>query len=68
MWDILDLILELLGWVPEWWRFCVCLLGSLAGAAVLYWLIPDRSLWIGLSTLLFVAGAGIGIVWQAVTR
>ena len=68
MWDVLDFIIDFLGSFPECWRFCVCLLGSFAGAAVCFWLIPDRGLWLGLSALLFIAGAGIGIVWQTRAR
>jgi len=63
MWDILEFICGI-GELFASWRFYACLLLSLALVGLIYLLIPDRAICLGLSIPVAVTGISTGIVWQ----
>lgn len=67
MWDILEFICGIIDLLASW-RFYVCLLLALALVGLIYFLIPDRGVCLGLSIPVVVIGMGSGIYWQRRNR
>lgn len=63
---ILELVLNLVDW-ERYWRFGLCVVGSIALAAVIYAAIASRSVCLGLSVPIVLGGVGGGIFWECVS-
>ena len=68
--EILEIVLELVFNLVDWeryWRFGLCLVGSVALVAVIFSAVASRSVCLGLSIPVVLGGIGGGIFWECVS-
>jgi len=70
MWDWLEyLVSDLAALVLQRWRrFYACFLMSFAAVGFILWLVPGRSLSIGISTAVVIVGTTLGLIWESRSR